>query len=225
MRVARRLRFIAAWAALATGVVACGGQAKVEGEGSSDPGASECADPKPVLQKDTELESGFMRCSDGFVHRVGSAVCASPATPGNCTVGGGSCETDAECTAKPYGACMKGPLYNPICGCSYGCASDADCSAGDVCACAGVVDGRARCIKNDCDGCGGGLCGLSVTFGSCGEVWTDLVCHGPKAECRVDADCASEPTTYCTGDPETPLACKFIQEWVCTAPDNCQPCG
>jgi hypothetical protein len=230
--VNHQTRRIAAWGA-AISLAACGGHATLEGASPDD--GFECASPEPILQKDTKkdtnLESGFVRCSDGFVHREAPAVCAAPSSPGDCNVSGGDCESDAGCTLKPHGSCVNRLPYEAWkgCVCTYGCATDADCSAGDVCACAGVTGSKTRCVSGDCTttaGCGESLCGLSVTRGSCGETWARLGCLSSEDACRVDADCAAEPLASCFNEPEQPKACKRLEDkWVCTDPDECGPCG
>lgn len=219
---------------------ACGGRATyldassgAGGAGGATSGAqaldtSACESPEPVLQRETAIPSGFVRCGDGFVHRVGAATCLEPVAPGNCGSGeGGECGTDADCVELPYGACVKEQPWG--CSCRYGCASDADCSDGQVCACAGVVGDRARCIAADCvttDACPGSLCGLSVRLGSCGERWGRLACLTPDADCRVDADCSGAEPITCFSQGPTPAECKNDGErWICTEPDACGPCG
>jgi hypothetical protein len=219
----------------AISLMACGGHTVIDtrsdGAGAGTANPSECASAEPILQQNTDIETGFVRCSDGFVHRTAPSVCESPSTPGDCNIGGGDCEVDADCTQKSYGACVARHPWEAWkgCQCTYRCATDADCSAGSVCACAGVVGGASRCVSADCEAaadCGAGLCGLSVSLGSCGEVRARLACHGSDAACRVDADCADEPLVSCFNEEDQPAACKLGSEgWICTSPDECGPCG
>jgi hypothetical protein len=220
---------LAAIHALALGAVSCGAQVDTGGAGAGGVAGPTigCPDPEPILQQGTDLESGFVRCSDGFVHRAALAECTAPALAGDCNASNGNCTVDSECTDRPYGACVKAePWFG--CACEYGCATDADCPEGRVCACAGVVDKRARCVATGCvtsSDCGSGLCGLSKGVGPCGVVSAKMACLGPEAACRVDANCASEEPIYCSGDPETPLQCRLLDEWRCTEPWGCGPCG
>src|SRR5690606_27792990 len=39
-----------------------------DGDGDGEPYA--CANPVPILQTGTDVPTGFVRCEDGFVHRV-----------------------------------------------------------------------------------------------------------------------------------------------------------
>lgn len=220
----------AAALALGLGLTACGARSSVDagrqGTGGAAPSIG-CADPESIRQADTELESGFVRCSDGFVHRVAPAECAAPVLAGSCKTSNGGCVADTDCTAKPYGACNQSePFF--ACNCEYGCVTDADCLAGTVCACAGVFTGRSRCVKAECatsTDCGEGLCGLSAGVGSCGEVRAQLACHLAEEGCRVDADCSLDAPVFCSGSPKTPRQCRFVSGWECTEPWACGPCG
>ncbi len=221
-------------------LAACGGRATyldtssgAGGAGHATSGAQaidtiSCTSPEPLLQSGTAVPSGFLRCGDGFIHRVEPATCVAPVTPGSCGADdGGECGTDADCVELPYGACVKEQPWG--CSCHYGCASDADCADGRICACAGVVGGRARCIPADCAttaACAGSLCGLSERRGSCGERWGRLACLTPDAECRIDADCSGAEPVSCFSQGPTPPECKNDGErWICTEPDACGPCG
>jgi hypothetical protein len=190
--------------------------------------ATGCADPEPILQAGTAIESGFVRCADGFVHRAFSATCVAPALAGGCGPSGntGRCVGDAACIEHPYGACVDTSTGG--CECTYGCATDADCDAGEVCACAGVVVGRARCIPAACSAsseCGQGLCGLSIDVDPCGRSDGRLACHDDRQECRVDADCGPEEEILCDYASFQPKhQCRLVGAvWSCK--DIGRPCG
>jgi hypothetical protein len=211
---------------LPTEAAAAAGDPAEKDEATPQSGA-ECREPQPVFQEGTTIESGFVRCSDGFVHRVAPATCAAPATAGACDIGHGDCATDADCGERPYGACVVAEPWVG-CGCVYGCETDADCDAGQICACAGVAGDRSRCVSASCSTsaeCSDGLCGLSTGVGSCNQPYGRLACHGPGAPCRVDADCASEDTIWCHGEYE-PAQCRLYgDDWTCGEPWGCGPCG
>jgi hypothetical protein len=106
----------------------------------------------------------------------------------------------------------------------YGCETDADCEAGEVCACPGVATEVPRCIPAACTtsaDCGGGLCGLSVVTGGCGNVSRRLACLTAASECR-DA-CPPEETCY--EDFAVP-PCEIVGDaWTCNENALCQDCG
>ncbi|NUO54958.1 MAG: hypothetical protein HOV80_39470 [Polyangiaceae bacterium] len=189
-----------------------------------DPPATGCENPEPIFQAATMIESGFVRCPDGFVHRVQAVACVVPVNPGGCEPNGSpGCGDDADCDARPYGACINGPPFND-CGCVYGCATDADCDPGQVCACAGVVGGRAQCVEAGCvvsSDCGEGRCGLNSYQDSCWRPHGRLACHDDDQECRVNDDCGSSASSC-----GKPRECgNFGGEWSCTDTQLCGPCG
>ncbi|MEP6872679.1 MAG: hypothetical protein ABI939_12640 [Anaerolineaceae bacterium] len=213
---------------LAVLVVACGGVAREGpsgGGGQTADGA--CADPRPIPQQGSDVESGFLECADGFILRVAPAACVEPVAPGDCATSGGACAGDSDCAERPYGECLRS-FPGGGCACAYGCATDADCAGGHICACAGVVDGRSRCVPAECSGgaaCDSGLCGLSVGKGPCGDISAALACIDSGSACRVDADCAGREPMFCSGD-EKPLQCRLLSgAWLCTEPFACGPCG
>ena len=167
-------------------------------------------DCQPILQEDGSA-SGFELCaSDGAIFRTSAEVCVDgypPSDANSCAYG--TCFSDDDCDAAPYGACeLQG--HNPAeCNCIYGCTSDAECGPGFVCMCSPVDDGT-RCIEADCrsdaDCSDGYRCELNQ-IGGWGWELASLHCHGPDDECQSDADC-----------PES--ACHWADErWEC-APGN-----
>lgn len=136
-----------------------------------------CLDPQPLLQADGVTPSGFVVCSDGFVHRTDAATCLVP-DAGDCD----DCASD--CTDAPLGRCMSDPGVG-TCSCVYACETDADCGEGSACACAGPSGGVPRCVPATCTtsaDCGDGLCGRSSS-NQC-EFDQSLACLGGTSECR-----------------------------------------
>ncbi|MFV8754691.1 ferritin-like domain-containing protein [Nannocystaceae bacterium ST9] len=189
-------------------------------ETGSDPFA--CVDPVPILQAGTEIPSGFVECAGGFVHRVEAVECVAPQGADDPSCADGiACDVGADCVEQPFGSCTT---VDPFvgCGCHYGCATDADCNAGQVCACAGVMAAQATCIPADCTTsaeCGEGLCGLSAYDGCCGTSYA-TGCAPPDSPCHVDADCGEVPCDggsvpgQCTSEAGTGT-------WSCQAPGWC----
>lgn len=201
------------------------GESSESGE-SSDSGSEPyvCEDPQPIMQAGTDIPSGFVMCADGFVHRVEQVECVAPQGPDDPScVDGFACYSAADCVEQPFGSCTLGsPLGG--CLCHYGCASDADCDAGSVCACAGVIGEQATCIPADCtitEACGEGLCGLSEYAGCCDTSYA-LACAALDEACQVDADC-SEFT--CEGTLGVPYQCTAQSELGTLGPWTCQPPG
>lgn len=194
------------------------------GSAESGPPELDCEDPEPILQPGTDLPTGFERCSDGFVHRVEAVTCAQPTPADTCVEADefSDCETAADCTERPYGACDSEPKWlGGGCGCIYGCESDADCGTGEICSCDGLAGPRciaAGCVTDaDCDG----LCGWSPIGGGCGASGYQLACLDDGAECRTS--CPEEEGCYGNlGEPR----CEIIEgEWTCNIDSLCEDCG
>jgi hypothetical protein len=160
-----------------------------------------CDDPQPRLQLDGVTPSGFVECSDGFVHRAEAVACIVPEA--------GNCDTCGDCSSEPFGRCMSVPGYGGQCECVGSCETDADCSNGRVCACTGVVGDVPRCVPAGCTtsaDCGEGLCGIGGSA-SC-EFDSRMACLLPTAECRRsncndDGNCSCQPSSgggYCCVD-------------------------
>ncbi|KIG14091.1 putative lipoprotein [Enhygromyxa salina] len=176
------------------------------GDGDGDetgppPDPFECTNPTPITQANSELPSGFVECEGGFIHRVEAVECVGPQGPDApaCADSMSGCQTAADCLEQPHGSCAL-DIWGS-CGCHYGCASDADCDPGSVCACAGVIGEASQCIPAGCittDDCNDGLCGLSLDPGICDDSYS-LACASPTDECHVNADCPDAP---CPSFPE-----------------------
>jgi hypothetical protein len=147
------------------------------------------------------------------MHRARIADCPSllpRASGGQCTSIGGAmaelpCAQDADCTARPLGACMLVPTtHYPGCGCVYGCTRDADCAAGQICECADPVGQcRAAACTDDSRCPAGSLCASAdLGWGGCtffppargyqcqttaDVCLTDLQCAAPSPACAFSA--------------------------------------
>jgi hypothetical protein len=79
-----------------------------------------------------------------------------------------------------------------VCGCVYGCETDADCGEGEICLCAADgVNARSRCVTAGCvtnDDCGGAACAASTDAIDALEV-AGFACHADGDACCDDADC------------------------------------
>lgn len=206
-------------------------------EGASSEGTSadtgvvppnvECEDPEPILQEGTDVPTGFERCSDGFVHRVEAVTCEVPTPVDTCEAKpghpGSTCQTAADCTEQPYGACAQElAVLGGGCSCVYGCASDAECGEGEICACAGLGKGPA-CIPAGCttDADCDGMCGWSPIGSGCGALGYQVACLDETSECR--SSCPEVEGCYGNlGEPR----CEIIDfAWVCNEDSLCEDCG
>ena len=165
-----------------------------------------------ILQDFTQpaVPSGFEQCDGGIIHRADKLECGAPTTPTSCEdfTGGGTCESDADCTDKPFGSCQQDMIFGGIlpvggtCSCVYGCASDSDCDAGQVCRCAGPGLGLyTECVAApdctvDSDCPDGEVCGLSPD--TCAPGGFLLACTTPNDLCGGDADCDAPPCQFMT---------------------------
>ncbi len=150
--------------------------------------------------------TGFERCADGTIHRVAALSTDIEHTESSCPYTEADaddyelhCLTDADCTEAANGLCAKksfgeGPSG---CGCSYACASDADCAAGEACVPDGLEEDALKhstCVPANCRtdaDCAGGECGLSIFNDDCG--WTvALACRSDADECRLDRQCGRD---------------------------------
>lgn len=217
-----------------------------DGDGDTDDGDGDtgeppepfaCENPQPILQPDSGLPSGFVMCDGGFIHRAEQLDASDPQGLDDeaCALDEfAACHTAADCIGDTYGRCVQDPLNG--CMCEYGCATDADCDTGFICAPSGVVGARSICIAAECtidDDCGEGLCGLSDYEGCCGITYM-TACADPDEACHVDSECPDAPC-----DPEFPDAgiveyqCSYQTdfgpsdgEWTCEPPGWCNcDCG
>jgi len=161
-----------------------------------------CKSPKDVLSAVDQQPTGFVSCANGRyppIHRAQVKDCASglPRTLqcigfGSGTDSGqqlGYCKSDSDCKAKPEGYCQT-TQRNATCSCYYGCKTDSDCPANNLCEC-GNPTGTcvAEQCKSDAD-CGAGKLCLSANDGDCGTVFA---CQSPDDQCAGDLDCTKFP--------------------------------
>lgn len=188
--------------ALGFGSYACTGT----GDAPTPSWVSECGDSTPkdkqYARYDLETCSG-----NGLEHRASNRVTCTSELPReeNAADAAGriaeECKSDAECTAKPYGHCSNGTnLGPPFFTCQYGCVSDSDCEAGQLCNCYSPV---GMCVASDCtqdSDCGPGmLCAEAFFKGDpCGGA--SYRCQTPEDECAVSADCPDEERSACYFD-------------------------
>lgn len=145
-----------------------------------------CTDSAPIPE-----EPGLERCAEGFVHRPSPAACTSripradvcepsfPEDPVECT-------TDVDCTAAAHGHCG---VYDQIvqCRCQYGCVSDDECGADQVCNCGDPVGSCASATcATDAD-CGEGLC-IATRLDKC-SFDRSFACQLAGDACSSDQDC------------------------------------
>jgi hypothetical protein len=204
--------------------LACASETPGGADENIEPPALDCVDAEPIPQAG-DTPSGFEQCGDGFVHRVAAVTCDQPAPSDTCDASDSACATAADCTARPYGACVTSAEEGGACACTYGCASDADCDDGRICACAGVGGATApSCIpalcttSADCTG----LCGLSRVSDPCGgAVDMRLACLDETSECRIECP----QVEGCYEGVGTPR-CEIIQsDWICNENSLCEDCG
>ncbi|MCB9780704.1 MAG: ferritin-like domain-containing protein [Alphaproteobacteria bacterium] len=162
-----------------------------------------CQDAAPILDRDG-VTTGYVRCADGSVDRVGAVSVAVVDERAVCegTEEERSCETAADCTEAAHGNCLTtGALYDdtPSCTCAYSCATDSDCGAGQACVPADLFDELSanRCVSAECTrgaDCESGACGVSAWDDGCG-FQVALLCRDGDDECRSDEDC--DPGSRC----------------------------
>lgn len=206
MREVSTLRVVAAALSSALGVTlaACGTTSSDPGgtDGGSRLSAGTCGSPQPLLGPDLP-DTGFIVCSEGFVHRTAIKDC--PVRPsgvcGGTGVPSGTCARDTDCTQKPNGICVPGESSGavPPCTCVYGCVRDSDCSADQICECG---YGVGRCVSASCkqdSDCGPtSFCASAPsTFGGCNRAPNRYLCQTARDACFGN-DCPREAGS---GDP------------------------
>jgi hypothetical protein len=164
-----------------------GGAASLGGSGNLPPDTE-----RSLCENETIEADGVQRCSNGILHRASSARCSLPSTlpeyvseaefpPGS---GPYECTANADCNAKPVGVCM---ISFPSPYCIYGCVTDRDCEAGELCRCNGEFNRcEATKCRTDSDCPGGQLCASNTRCS-----FTQFVCTTSNDECLLDSDCSS----------------------------------
>jgi len=166
-----------------------------------------CQDPESLLNASGE-SSGYERCADGAINRVGD-VAQTPTIPGDTCAGTEAdldCLTDADCTDGEYGRCLSSDrdgygYYDTgedttYCGCAYSCSVDSDCGINQVCLAPGVVGNDASypiCVGSSCAtgaDCDSDECGVSRFHDGCSES-LKVTCRDEAVDaCHSDDDCA-----------------------------------
>ena len=203
----------------ATGSTATGGQTDTgqtssastssasDGTAGEETGAVTCPSaPVPAMQgfTDPPVPSGFERCETGILHRAEKLECDVPTTPSTCLDNMlGGCTADADCVEKPFGSCQQDMVFGGFaegsCSCVYGCQSDDDCAADQICRCAGTDLGLyTQCVaagcKVDSDCPGGEICGLSPDICAPGGFLT--ACTTPADTCSDNSECTQPGCTF-----------------------------
>ena len=172
------------------GAPAQGGAAPQAGAPTQGGAPPQTACPNPVYDSAKKL----ITCSNGRAHRKDVAVCTfttpPPAAGGASGAGGGDgttiCQSNADCSALPYGYCSGDGGFS-LSTCHPGCTSDSECGTGMICACDGVTPGRctnAGCtIDADCGA--NSLCAPVST--TCGP--NAFQCTTNLDECISNEDC------------------------------------
>lgn len=195
------------------------------------PSAGNAGQPTPVSCKgsiavvESGVETGLWRCEDGVVHRPAPVKCESnlprrgtapifvPPLPD--PLPAAWCRTDSDCTEKPYGYC--GPVGQISHFCSYGCVSDSDCGAGNVCVCGPEfgICAQATC-QSDAD-CGGEFkCAAWTPYVGigCGES-PAYACQSSRDSCKTDGECGQGD--FC-GVTNGVRACQRVPGTACGRP-------
>ena len=184
---------------------------------------ADCPDPTMIMQKgEPQAPTGFVACSNGLIQRTNVVECLHPAPPDDCFDPDdpvNECGSAADCTDKPFGGCRSSfgcGFTLDGCGCVYGCASDEDCEAGEVCVCAGVdYTDWGRCVPSDCTSdadCDGGACAASKALYE--DKVVQLACHTEGDVCCNDADCG-DGFLQCTFDISVEM------QWSCEGTGQC----
>ncbi len=178
-----------------------------------------CKNPEPVVVGGKD--SGFVRCAGGWLHRARSAP-LPPLVPRveavcpqvSANEPGASCVKDGDCRDGKYGRCVQRCSADgcTACDCEYGgCASDAECAPGSICAPPGAWNALVgTCIAASCitdADCGDRLCA------STGE--SKFACQRGGDECDSQWDCVSRrdrPTVYPSYRVETDWECSIEKE-------------
>jgi hypothetical protein len=181
-----------------------------------------CVDPQPILAKDG-APTGYERCTDGSVNRVENGVVLGGDYSGDIRpcedwVEYG-CDSDDECQDPSDGRCAySGGTFGfpPSCECTWPCASDADCSALEVCLPPEVHELRQLnwpiCVPAHCrtgESCGSGECAV-LTLLDCGWGVAELRCRQDSDECRSNLECENNQSggDYCWRYDD-PVQCHF----------------
>jgi hypothetical protein len=183
-----------------------GGTGGAGGTGGDPPPGCEAPQPIPQGATADAPSTGFVRCANGGVNRVEAVTCVQPAPTGVACDPDlpndvePTCQTDADCTERPFGRCLTGGFEFATCGCVYGCERDADCGAGSICRCGTSDDGAQWVTSTGCvpapgcataADCETGECTLEAAYNGCGYD-ESMQCRTPEDACRARPDCTDE---------------------------------
>jgi len=151
--------------------------------------AMPCDDAQPY-----ELGGGYLVCEDKSLRIGERSACpttlprAAPTDP----LFFEECALDVDCTAAAHGSCEYGQ-------CKYGCVSDDECAAGELCFCGADV---GKCVaagcRSDADCPADYPCTGNLPFGSDAASFN---CQTPLDECESDYDCPGA-RMHCGSDGE-----------------------
>ena len=221
------------------GLTACGGSTAGDADGSggasTDGGTGgtngsgggtlivgrECESPTPLL---AGQDTGFIKCAQGFTHRVAAIACPS-ALPRDDVLEAGhyyegmggadpnavpelpddECLQDSDCQA-PLGFCVTaqlggepGLVYGQYNYCDAGCSSDDDCGDSRLCECGSLI---GKCLDASCktdDDCAGNARCVGNGFNNGCSSQTTYACEKSEDECLFDGDCADGRTCQMNG--------------------------
>lgn len=185
------------------GTTPSGGTSSGSGGSDGGLGGATCTDPVPHA---AGHDTGFVRCAEGYLHRVEKKACPStvPRTDTLETVSEelDECHSDSDCSGD-YAHCAVssgGGFQPPFLQCRTGCVADSDCATGSICLCGDPV---GQCVPTsgctvDSECAGDSLCLGQLVPGVCGEGSYEFGCEQPDDECRTNADCTGGQ--MCNGD-------------------------
>ena len=172
-------------------------------EGKRPPG--ECDNPATVSVDGQD--TGLIRCDGRFLHRQAAGKCPSRVPRVGVSEGDPNleCESDVDCVAKPNGWCGRPPgQYFASVACQYGCETDADCAATELCAChesapAGVCVPATCRTDDDCPGAA--LCTARLVSACGGDpeysVAMEFGCQRPEEDCTASDECTATQYSLC----------------------------
>ncbi len=155
-----------------------------------------CESPTPLLNEET----GFVECANGLVTRPFAGKCPSSVPRAEARPGYDpeydSCQYDSDCTEQPYGYCHGGALFPGFpyqtdnLFCHYGCVTDSDCAADQICSCSdpiGVCVYSSCTVDADCEG--DFHCARIANSNGCPAA--SFACQTSADQCATNADCGS----------------------------------